>query len=184
MKENIYSLFASALCYPAAFTLKNAQELEAELSLVDSKYADLIRPYTHFLNNETLESLEEVYTNTFDIQAVCPLEIGYTLFGEDYKRGEFLVRMSELHKEYQTPLVSTELGDYLPNVLLLLERMPEDPFKKDFIEKILMPAMEKMLKNFDEKKDSNPFSLPLRAMNEMFASSYTLNPKILEARYE
>ncbi|MCM2348814.1 MAG: hypothetical protein NDI69_02260 [Bacteriovoracaceae bacterium] len=184
MKENLYSLFASALCYPEAFTRDNAKELEAELNEIDAKYAELIRPYMYFLGNETMESLEEAYTNTFDIQAVCPLEIGYTLFGEDYKRGEFLVRMSELHKEHNTPLVSSELGDYLPNVLLLLERMPDGPFKKDFIEKILMPAMGKMLKNFDEKKDANPFSLPLRVMNAMLASSYTLNPKILEARYE
>ena len=184
MNAKIYDLLAQVLCYPAADSLKNGQELEAELEKLDSKYSDLIRPYNTYLATESRECLEEAYTNTFDIQAVCPLEVGYTLFGEDYKRGEFLVRMSNLHQEHNTALISSELGDYLPNVLKLISKMPDDGFKKDFIEKLLLPALSKMLKNFDEKKGVNPFSRPLRVMNELLSAEYSLNPKILEARYE
>lgn len=184
MNGKIYNLLALSLCYPGAETLKNAKELEAELMSLDQKYFDLFHPYIEFLQTESQESLEESYTNTFDIQAVCPLEIGYTLFGEDYKRGEFLVRMSELHKEHDTSLVSSELGDYLPNILKLLSKMPDGPFKQEFIEKLFLPALAKMLKNFDDRKALNPFSRPLRVMNELLLSTYKMNSKILEARYE
>ncbi len=184
MNGRIYNLLALSLCYPAPDSLENAKELEAELIKIDKKYFDLLHPYIDYLQNESRESLEESYTNTFDIQAVCPLEVGYTLFGEDYKRGEFLVRMSDLHKEYNTSLISSELGDYLPNVLMLLSKMPDEPFTKEFIEKLILPALAKMLKNFDDRKILNPFSRPLRVMNELLLTSYKMNSKILEARYE
>lgn len=184
MNAKLYNLLAMAMCYPGPETLKTVKDLEAELKAVDEKYYDLIHPLIAYIESERLENLEEAYTNTFDIQAVCPLEVGYTLFGEDYKRGEFLVRMSELHREHETALISSELGDYLPNVLRLLSKMPDEAFKKDFIEKLILPALVKMLKNFDDKKGINPFSRPLRVMNEFLSSTYTMNPKILEARYE
>lgn len=184
MEANIYSQLAEVLCYPTGEVRNKGQALEAELEKINIKLADIIRPYNSYLAKETIESLEEAYTNTFDIQAVCPLEIGYTLFGEDYKRGEFLVRMSDLHNEHETNLISTELGDYLPNVLRLISKMPDDSFKKDFVEKLLLPALSKMLKNFDESKQANPFSLPLKVASELLSTKYFINTKILEANYE
>lgn len=184
MSSLLYNLLAHALCYPGPETYKNVKDLESELKQLDEKYFTMIQPFTFYMETEPQANLEEAYTNTFDIQAVCPLEIGYTLFGEDYKRGEFLVRMSDLHREYNTALINSELGDYLPNVLMLLSKMPEDGFKKEFIEKLVLPALVKMLKNFDDKKGINPFSRPLRVMNEYLSSQYTMNSKILEARYE
>lgn len=184
MDAKQYSLLATALCYPGPETRKGIRELAIEIEKMDEKYRDLIFPFISYFETETQENLEEAYTNTFDVQAVCPLEIGYTLFGEDYKRGEFLVRISDLHREHNTDLISSELGDYLPNILRLLSKMPDEAFKKEFIEKLLLPSLVKMLKNFDDKKDANPFSRPLRMLNEYLSSQYTMNPKILEARYE
>lgn len=184
MNGRIYNLLALTLCYPDPDSLKNAKELETELIKLDKKYFDLFHPFVAYFESESRETLEEAYTNTFDIQAVCPLEVGYTLFGEDYKRGEFLVRMSDLHKQYATSLISSELGDYLPNVLMLLSKMPDEPFKQEFIEKLILPALAKMLRNFDERKILNPFSRPIRVLNELLLTNYKMNSKILEARYE
>lgn len=184
MDARIYNLLAQVLCYPGPHSLKYGQELASELKKMDPKYVELIQPFNSYIETEEQGNLEEAYTNTFDIQAVCPLEVGYTLFGEDYKRGEFLVRMSELHREHNTDLISSELGDYLPNVLKLLANMPDETFKKEFIEKLILPALNKMLKNFDDKKSINPFSRPLLVMSELLSSEYQMNPKILEARYE
>jgi hypothetical protein len=32
-----------------------------------------------------------LFTRSFDVQAVTTLDLGYIVFGEDYKRGELLV---------------------------------------------------------------------------------------------
>lgn len=184
MIGNIYELTAKTISYPSDKHFLKAEELANELGKLDDGFVELLKPYVDYLTTNDLGTIEEAYTNTFDVQAVCPLEIGYTLFGEDYKRGEFLVRMSDLHQEHQTPINNSELSDFLPNVLMLLNRMPDDEFKKEFIEKIVMPALTKMLKNFDEKKGLNPFSLPIRALTDLLARHYTMNPTILEVRYE
>ena len=40
---------------------------------------------------------EEIYTRTFDVQAITTLDVGYVLFGDDYKRGELLVNLNNEH---------------------------------------------------------------------------------------
>lgn len=184
MKQNIYSLLADALSYPGEKNKNSARILLNELTEMDKGFCDFLKPYVDYLENSPQGTLEEAYTSTFDVQAVCPLEIGYTLFGEDYKRGEFLVRMNDLHSEYKTPLNSSELADHLPNVLLLLGNMPENDFKKEFVEKLFLPALTKMLKSFDNTNGVNPFSLPLRTLNDLLSKQYQMNPKILEVRHE
>jgi nitrate reductase assembly molybdenum cofactor insertion protein NarJ len=43
----------------------------------------------------TEDEYEELYTKTFDVQPICYLDLGYVIFGEDYKRGAFLLHMQE-----------------------------------------------------------------------------------------
>ncbi|MDC0935663.1 molecular chaperone TorD family protein, partial [Pirellulales bacterium] len=69
--------------------------------------------------------LEEAYTRTFDVNPSCALEIGWHLFGEDYMRGQFLVRMRAELAKYEIP-ESRELPDHLAHVLAVLAEMPKD----------------------------------------------------------
>ena len=69
--------------------------------------------------------LEEAYTRTFDVNPACALEIGWHLFGEDYMRGQFLVRMRGELAKYGIP-ESSELPDHLTHVLAVIAAMPDD----------------------------------------------------------
>lgn len=184
LTDSVYQLIAAAISYPHRESSQTAQELMLVLGKIEPALSELLAPYVSYLKTNPQGVLEEDYTRTFDVQAVCPLEIGYILFGEDYKRGEFLVRMSDLHTQYATVHNPTELADFLPNILQLVDKMEEDEFKKDFIEKLLMPALTKMLNNFDAKTEANPYSLPLRALFQVLAKKHTMNPRILEVRHE
>lgn len=184
MKAEIYENLAKTLCYPDENTVSIVRNLIQEFNQIGPEFNETFGPYLTYLETENREKLEEGYTGTFDVQAVCPLEVGYALFGEDYKRGEFLVRMSGLHKEYNSNLITSELADYLPNILMLLAKMPEGEFKKDLIEKILMPAIARMISTFDQSKEVNPFSRPIRVLNQLLATEYKMNTKILEVRHE
>ena len=64
----------------------------------------------------------ELYLRTFDVQAITTLDIGYVLFGEDYKRGALLAGLSAEHKKVSNDC-GIELADHLPNVLRLLPKM-------------------------------------------------------------
>ena len=65
---------------------------------------------------------QEYYISTFDVQAICFLDIGYVLFGEDYKRGIFLVNIKKEQIKAGNDCGS-ELPDHLPNILTLLPKM-------------------------------------------------------------
>ena len=91
-----------------------------------------------------LSGLQELYTTTFDLSPICALDLGWHLFGEDYKRGLFLARMRRellLHGIPET----RELPDHLSHALLLLARM--GPAQgEEFASVIVGPAVERMLK--------------------------------------
>ncbi|HUI84309.1 MAG TPA: molecular chaperone TorD family protein [Candidatus Binatia bacterium] len=90
-----------------------------------------------------LNDLQELYTCTFDLGPFCALELGWHLFGEDYKRGLLLVRM---RRELQANGIaeSHELPDHLSHALLLLARMAPSE-AEGFAGAIVLPALTRML---------------------------------------
>jgi len=106
------------------------------------------------------EDLEEQFTRTFDINPLVSLEVGWHLYGEDYSRGAFLVRMRGLMREHGVE-ESGELPDHLTHVLVTLGRMESeeaDGLARGFV----LPAVAKILAALDGK--DNDYRLPLEAV--------------------
>lgn len=132
---------ATVLKYPEA-GLRDAVHV-VQNSLTDSELQKLFAPFANYIQNSSVTEREENYIKTFDIQAPCYLEVGYVLFGEDYKRGHFLVKMQELHREAGHDC-GTELPDFLPNVLELLPLLaPEEA--AELVGKLVLSAVQKMV---------------------------------------
>ena len=68
-------------------------------------------------------AMQEQYVQAFEFNPACTLEIGWHLFGENYERGEFMVRMREQLRRHGIA-ESTELPDHLTHLLPLIARMP------------------------------------------------------------
>jgi nitrate reductase delta subunit len=115
--------------------------------------------------------LEELYTRTFDINPVCSLEIGWHLFGEDYNRGAFLVRMRGLMREYGIE-EGAELPDHLESVLRLLPAMdPTDPDDaSDLVREFILPAVQKMRAPFEGV--DNPYGTVLAEVERTLRAMY------------
>ena len=64
-------------------------------------------------------AMQELYVQTFEFNPACTLEIGWHLFGENYERGEFLVRMREQLRRYKIAETS-DLPDHLRHLLLII----------------------------------------------------------------
>ena len=118
-------------------------------------FADAVRPLTR-------EEIEELYTRTFDLNPTCSLDIGWHLYGEQYARGDFLVRLRDALRAHAID-EATELPDHLPSVLRLLSRSSEGE-AEELSRTAVQPAITKMLSAF--KDDSNPYSSLLRAVLE------------------
>lgn len=111
----------------------------------------VLQKFIEFVKNSTLTEIQELFLRSFDVQAITTLDIGYILFGEDYKRGELLVNLNREHRDAGN-VCETELSDHLPNVLRLLPLMSDADLRSELVQVLLIPAMDKMIAEFDAKK--------------------------------
>ena len=130
-------------------------------ALIDQVVADLAGPYPRaarrleafrgHLPLHDLVALQELHTRTFDVQAITSLDVGYTLFGEDYKRGALLANLSAEHARAGHDC-GLELGDHLTNVLRLVPRMSDAAVREDFVRLLLAPALQAMIREFEPER--------------------------------
>ena len=153
-KQSIHEILADLLDYPDACwpsLIESCGELVADEMPAAS---DAFTNFRKGVITLSLSELQELYTRTFDLSPVCALDIGYHLFGENYKRGVFLANLSEteapfdLGQEHQLP-------DYLPVLLRLLPRLDDEELRASLISECMIPALEKMLKTLSEGE--NPY---------------------------
>lgn len=84
-----------------------------------------LEPFIEYARGQTLGELEERFTRTFDNSAERALEIGWHVFGENYTRGTFMVRMRQRLREVGVE-ENGELPDHLSHMLPLLGRADAD----------------------------------------------------------
>jgi len=146
-KSNHYSIIANLLRYPKEDILHHA---ETVLKMVNSKFPDLSEKMQAFVSEiEKLSTKEqqEYFLKTFDVRAICYLDIGYVMFGEDYKRAQLLVNLQKEHKIAAVDC-GFELADHLPNVLTLLSKTTNDSFAAELGFIITAPSIKFMLTRF------------------------------------
>lgn len=144
---NYYKGFADLLDYPNSQTVDDAIKLISKLESDLPEAAAELGYYLDFVKDVDLDRIEEVYTKTFHIQAICYLDLGYVMFGEDYKRGEFLVNMKKEQREANND-TGENLADFLPNVLTLVPKLENDEFRNELAGRVLLPSIQKMLDEF------------------------------------
>ena len=104
--------------------------------------------YSRFVDRVPAADREERFTRVFDINPACSLEIGWHLYGEDYKRGAFLVEMRQMLSAVGIEETS-ELPDHLIHALRALERLGE-PKAQLFSTCYIQPALAKMLEGYQD----------------------------------
>lgn len=146
-----YRLFADLFKYPDAGLAQAAAGCVKRARLVSPEAAKELEVFRSWALETPLHDMEEVYTRTFHIQAVCYIDLGYVIFGEDYKRGEFLVNMKREQAEAGNDC-GDELPDNLVNVLNLLPLLQDSELVNDLGSRVLIPALHKMLVEFDSSR--------------------------------
>ena len=116
----------------------------------------VMHAFIDYMEKSSLQDMQELFLRSFDVQAITTLDIGFVLFGEDYKRGKLLVHLNQEHNEVGNKC-GTELSDHLPNLLNLLGKMKNQAVRDEIAVRLIMPAIEKMIREFStdkiEKKD-------------------------------
>jgi len=136
--------------------------LEARTALIAEACPDAaedLAAFVAFAVEHPPEELEELYTRTFDNNAERALEVGWHVFGENYTRGAFMVRMRQLLKETGAEQ-TTELPDHLSHVLGIVARC-DASYATELVEASVIPAVARVADEL--AKDSNPYEHVLRA---------------------
>ena len=152
-----YGMLSDMFYYPENEGYKTKmKEIHAYLLNVLPEAADAMQPFMDFMEISSFQEIQELFLRSFDLQAITTLDIGFVLFGEDYKRGKLLVHLNEEHRNVGNDCHS-ELSDHLPNILNLLGKMKDIAIRNEIATRLVMPAIEKMIKEFSidkiEKKD-------------------------------
>lgn len=164
----LYDTLAKLLAYPAAGISSQMIACRQMLGEHMPEAAASLDRFAQQVSSLMTEDLQELYTQTFDLNPICSLELGWQLYGENYSRGEFLVEMRGTLRRLDVP-ESTELPDHITHVLPAFGRMPAreaDRFATGF----LLPALEKMLQGLSGK--NCPYVDVLEAIRCVVLSPY------------
>ena len=148
---NHYKLFAAIFDFPEADYIERVTELQKFLDTNYPDSAEWLAPFTTNIAMMKTVHHEELFIRSFDVQAVTTLDVGYVMFGDDYKRGQILVNLNREHREVNNDC-GTELSDNLSNVLRLLPLMQDHLIRRELVHRIVASAIKKMIHTFDPKQ--------------------------------
>ncbi len=157
-RRNHYQLLASLFEYPNADYPDKVGELRDYLLVHYPEAAAELSRFIELLPADDLMSMQELFTRSFDVQAATTLDVGYVLFGDDYKRGILLANLNREHRNAGVD-TGTELADYIPNLLRLMTVMEDEEVLHDLAYAILGPALLEMIGEFStdriQKRDKS-----------------------------
>jgi nitrate reductase molybdenum cofactor assembly chaperone NarJ/NarW len=159
--KNIYGLLANALEYPTSEIAVQAEACSSSLSIVGSQAQRYFNGFKEFCWIYPLSRLEELYTDTFDLQAICCPYVGFHLFGDDRARGMFMVKLKEHCYRAGSYPVNGELPDHISVMLQYLSIVVRGDDTRELINSCLIPAVKKMIPLF--KNSENPYQGVLQA---------------------
>lgn len=162
MKLNHYISLANLFEYPG----DNYHDVIVEaINVISKDYPSASSELEKFLKLLPMQTsqLQELYSKSFEVQAVTSLDVGYVLFGDDYKRGEVLVNLNNEHNKVKNNC-GKELADFLPNLLRLLPKIEDTEVLREMVSMLIAPSVEKMM---DEYKSS-----AMRAKDKLYQKQY------------
>lgn len=157
----VYSLLADIVSYPQPDLETAVSECAELLAGRNPEAARELKRFLRQIEDLPPGRVEELYTSTFDINPVCAPYIGYHLFGDNHKRGEFLVRLKKDYGVYDFS-VEGELPDHLAVMLQFLALLEDEQTARSLMGECLVPALDKM--QGDSDRTTSPYLGVIRAI--------------------
>ncbi len=137
-----------------------------------------LSPFAEFVARSTLAALQEDYVATFDFNPAVALYLGHHLYGDNQKKGLYLIRLKqEFRRQGFTP-PENELPDHLPVVfqfLAHLARQEQAEIRQAFISESVLPGLERLVAGLAARKNS-PWK-PVVEASRLFCSTDATAPQ-------
>ena len=162
LDTKIMQSMAVLLDYPTPHLPAQARAVADHLQENSKIWQDLLEGFALHVSLTPFTEIEETYTQAFDMNPSCSLEIGWHLFGETYKRGSFMANMRASLREHGVAEGSA-LPDFLPNLLRLLPKLdPKDA--QGLISDCILPSLAKIRPKLE---NATPYDLLLESLDLM-----------------
>lgn len=159
---------APLLDYPTAGLSTDVMHCRRELASRWPEASALLTPFLMWTLNEPLDVLEERYTRTFDISAVCAPYAGVHIFGEEsFARGELMARLRDGFDKLGFD-AGSELPDHIAVLLRFAARLDVEALD-ELVEYCLVRSVATMAKRFVPLE--NPYREPVAALNLLVAAA-------------
>jgi nitrate reductase delta subunit len=114
-------------------------------------------PFARFVESSTLSRLQEEYVATFDFNPAVAPYLGHHLYGDNRKKGAYLIRLKQEFGRHGFVPSGNELPDHLPLVLGFVAHLAErgaDDVRRSFISECVLPGVERLSAGFSVRSDS------------------------------
>jgi nitrate reductase assembly molybdenum cofactor insertion protein NarJ len=166
----IYKYIADLFHYPTVGSLNQVQQVSEMLIQRDVSFHTKFLAFHIFFDKRTITELEEYYIKTFDVQAICHLDIGYIIFGDDAKRGRFLYHVKEEQEKIGNDC-GTDLADFLPNILTLFSKTTDSVLVEELAVSILLPALKQMVQKLEN--ENNIYKIPVEILISLLEEDFS-----------
>ena len=146
-----YHTLAALFEYPDS---EYPQKVRTVKRAVEDRYpvaAENVERFLGLLPTTDTVAMQELFIRSFDVQAMTTLDIGYVLFGDDYKRGALLANLNREHLAVKNDC-GRELADHMPNILRLLPKLEDEELIEELADSILAPALREMIGEFTAER--------------------------------
>ena len=165
--KSLLDAYAVILLYPEQDHDAIVQSCIVRFGEEHAEIRDKVVDYMSRIQSLSLSDREELYIKTFDLNKAGTLDLGWHLFGEDYNRGLFLVKLRQHLQFLQIPETS-ELPDHVSQVLRVLGRMSHDEANQ-FAYACVIPALEIIGEGIQEE---NPYDRIIQALVQLLRSLF------------
>ena len=117
-----------------------------------------ISSFAEFVDASPLETLQEEYVSTFDFNPATAPYLGHHLFGDNQKKGGYMIRLKQEYGRYGYIPAGTELPDHMAVVLGFLSHLARaegDKVRQPIIADSVMPGVERLAALFAARKESH-----------------------------
>ena len=152
-----YASVARMLDYPAGKEEMLADHGTVSRFLREKDIESPLAPYARFVESSALARLQEEYVATFDFNPAVALYLGHHLFGDNQKKGAYLIRLKQEFGRHGFTPSGNELPDHLPLVLGFLAHLARNAgaeVRRSFISESVLPGVERLGAAFTTRRDS------------------------------
>jgi len=153
-----YDALARLLDYPA-----EKERLHTDYEIVSAflnkqRLDSSISSFAEFTEASSLATLQEEYVATFDFNPATAPYLGHHLFGDNQKKGGYMIMLKQEFERCGYTPSGVELPDHLSvllGFLAHLARQEERGVRKQFIAECVLPGVERLHTAFDARQASH-----------------------------